>query len=89
MFLIGTESLAGYTIYTSCEPCPMCTAVIHMAGLSRIVYACGLSDIQDFMDFRTMFDDLGQRVIEQRSISAVRLQAEEGISAVMAYYMKN
>ena len=31
--------LDGCTIYTSCEPCPMCLAAIHWARLERVVYA--------------------------------------------------
>ncbi|CAH1678813.1 MAG: nucleoside deaminase [Chelatococcus sp.] len=32
-------SLAGATVYTSCEPCPMCLAACYWARVSRIVYA--------------------------------------------------
>lgn len=31
--------LKGATIYTSCEPCPMCLAAIYWARLDRIVFA--------------------------------------------------
>src|SRR5271154_6270074 len=31
-------SLAGYTMYTTCEPCPMCMANALWAGLDRVVY---------------------------------------------------
>lgn len=32
-------SLAGATIYASCEPCPMCLASIYWARIDRIVFA--------------------------------------------------
>ncbi|MBS7698491.1 MULTISPECIES: nucleoside deaminase [unclassified Chelatococcus] len=32
-------SLAGATVYTSCEPCPMCLAACYWARVSRIVFA--------------------------------------------------
>lgn len=35
----GSFSLAGATIYASCEPCPMCLAASYWARVSRIVFA--------------------------------------------------
>ncbi len=36
--------LRGCTIYTSCEPCPMCLAALHWARVDRIVYAASQQD---------------------------------------------
>jgi guanine deaminase len=36
---VGHFELKGATLYTSCEPCPMCLASAYWARLSRIVYA--------------------------------------------------
>ncbi len=36
---MGTFSLAGATLYTSCEPCPMCLSSAYWARIARIVYA--------------------------------------------------
>ena len=35
---LGTFDLTGCTIYTSCEPCPMCLGAIYWARISRIFY---------------------------------------------------
>src|SRR6266536_174940 len=36
---LGTLSLSGSTLYTSCEPCPICHTVAIAAEIDRIVYA--------------------------------------------------
>jgi len=36
---IGSQDLRGYTLYTSCEPCPMCSFMIREYKISRVVYA--------------------------------------------------
>lgn len=37
-------SLAGYTLYSTCEPCPMCMANALWAGLDRVVYGASIAD---------------------------------------------
>jgi tRNA(Arg) A34 adenosine deaminase TadA len=44
----GLGDLSGYTLYTSCEPCAMCSGAIYWAGIGRVVFALaetGLLDI--------------------------------------------
>jgi tRNA(Arg) A34 adenosine deaminase TadA len=37
-------SLAGYTMYSTCEPCPMCMANALWAKLDRVVYGATIED---------------------------------------------
>jgi tRNA(Arg) A34 adenosine deaminase TadA len=37
-------TLAGCTLYSTCEPCPMCMAAIHWARLDRVVYGAAIAD---------------------------------------------
>ncbi len=37
-------SLAGYTLYTTCEPCPMCMSAALWAGLDRVVFGATIAD---------------------------------------------
>lgn len=41
---LGTFSLAGATLYTSCEPCPLCMSAALWARLDRVVYAADRHD---------------------------------------------
>jgi guanine deaminase len=41
---IGHFDLSGATLYTSCEPCPMCLAAAYWARISRIVFANSRDD---------------------------------------------
>lgn len=36
---LGTTDLSGCEIYSSAEPCPMCTAAIYWAGLKNIYFS--------------------------------------------------
>ncbi len=37
-------SLRGYTLYTTCEPCPMCMGSILWAGLDRVYFGASIAD---------------------------------------------
>ena len=37
-------SLAGYTLYSTCEPCPMCMSTALWAGLDRVAYGATIED---------------------------------------------
>lgn len=44
---VGDFALAGATLYTSCEPCPLCLAAALWARIGRIVYAANRDDAAD------------------------------------------
>ncbi|MEE1826236.1 nucleoside deaminase [Streptomyces sp. BE20] len=44
---LDPATAAGTTLYTSCEPCPMCAAVIRRAGLRRVVFALSGEQLLD------------------------------------------
>jgi tRNA(Arg) A34 adenosine deaminase TadA len=49
---LGTFTLAGCELYTSCQPCPMCLAASYWARLDAIYYGCSAADAA-----RAGFDD--------------------------------
>lgn len=42
--VLGTFSLAGCVVYSSCEPCPMCLATALWARVDRVVFAATRDD---------------------------------------------
>lgn len=49
---VGDFSLAGATLYTSCEPCPLCASAALWARVERVVFAADRHDAA-----RAGFDD--------------------------------
>ncbi|MCR4821655.1 MAG: nucleoside deaminase [Treponema sp.] len=47
---LGTFDLSGYTIFTSCEPCPMCLGAIYWSHLDKIYYGNNRKDAAE-IDF--------------------------------------
>ena len=65
---LNSHQLEGCTIYTSCEPCPMCLGAIYWARPDRIVYACTREDaasinFDDDFIYKEIVVPIGQRKI--------------------------
>ncbi len=88
---LGTFSLAGCVIYTSCEPCPMCLAAIYWARLEAIYYGSNQHDAaRAGFDDAFLYEQIG---LEQsrRSIPAeqlLQLEAWEAFASWQALPMK-
>lgn len=41
---LGEIALQGCTLYSTCEPCPMCLAACHWSKLDRVVFGASISD---------------------------------------------
>ena len=78
---LGTFDLSGCTVYTSCEPCPMCLSAIYWAGISRICYANTKRDAAaiDFDD-SFIYDQL-RLDYDRRSICCEHFMRDEALAA--------
>ncbi|MDZ7720343.1 MAG: nucleoside deaminase [Balneolaceae bacterium] len=43
------KDLSGFILYTTCEPCPMCTSAIIWSGIQTVVYGCDIPTISSYM----------------------------------------
>jgi len=82
---LGTFTLAGCELYTSCQPCPMCLAACYWARLDVIYYGASDTDAA-----RAGFDDAflyGEFRKDQaaRTLPAVQLLPEEAWSSFAAW----
>ncbi len=65
---IGSFSLAGATLYASCEPCPMCLASAYWARVSRIVFANTREEAAAIgFDDQLLYDEIPKPIEERRS----------------------
>ena len=78
---LQTFDLSGCTVYTSCEPCPMCLSALYWAGVSRICYANTKRDAAaiDFDD-SFIYDQLDLDY-DQRSIQCEHFMRDEALLA--------
>lgn len=79
---LGTFSLEGAAIYSSCEPCPMCLAAIYWARISRIYYANTTADAAAIgFDDEFLYDELA-RPANERSLPAEQLHVDDALAVL-------
>lgn len=85
---LGTFDLTGCTIYTSCEPCPMCLGAIYWARISRIFYGNNREDAATigFAD-NFIYEEL-DRPLERRTVPIVPLLSDEALSSFRLWQEK-
>jgi tRNA(Arg) A34 adenosine deaminase TadA len=47
---LKSVSLKGHTLFTTCEPCPMCMSAILWSGLDGVVFGASIDDASKYCD---------------------------------------
>jgi tRNA(Arg) A34 adenosine deaminase TadA len=78
---LGTFTLTGCEIYSSCEPCPMCFSAIEWARLERLTFAATRGDAADagFDDAR-LYRELSLPPEERTLITRTALREEAQVA---------
>jgi len=76
--VLKTHNLDKCTLYTSCEPCPMCLGAIYWAGIKKVFYACDRNDAEKagFSD-SFIYEEISLDP-ENRKISFIRIDDAGG-----------
>lgn len=85
---LHTYNLSGFTLYTSCEPCPMCFGAIYWSHLDKVFYANTRKQASDIgFDDGLIYDDIvknnHERVIPFQHVSC------DGDLDAFQYWEKN
>ncbi|MBK6723946.1 MAG: nucleoside deaminase [Acidobacteria bacterium] len=85
---LGSFQLDGCTIYTSCEPCPMCLGAIYWARPEKVFYACTRMDAAaiDFDD-DFIYQEL-EKANEKREMVMTNLMRDEAIEVFQDWAAK-
>ena len=76
---LGTFKLDGCTIYSSCEPCPMCLSAIYWAGISRLCYGNTKADAASIdFDDSFIYDQL-HLSYDERSLKCEHFMRNEAL----------
>ncbi len=85
---LGSFSLDGCVIYTSCEPCPMCLSAIYWSGIRKIYYGNTAIDARDInFDDQFIYDEIDIPA-DQRSIPSICVLRHEAQQAFRDWKLK-
>ena len=78
---LGTFDLAGYEIFSSCEPCPMCLGAIYWAHLDKLYFGNNKTDAKNIgFDDSFIYDEL-ELPREKRKLPAEPMMSDVAFHA--------
>lgn len=81
---LNTYDLSDFTLYTSCEPCPMCLSAIIWANIKEVYYGCTKEDAAE-IGFRdeAIYDFINGR--DKTLLNLKQIDREECIKTFEEY----
>lgn len=85
---LNNFNLSGCTIYSSCEPCPMCLSAIYWARIDKVVFANARHDAASIgFDDAFLYNELS-KPLENRAIPIVQMKSPEALAIFKAWLEK-
>lgn len=86
---LGTFQLDGCTVYTSCEPCPMCLGAIYWARAAHIYIACNRTDAAAAgFDDAFIYEEICSRDFAARKVPVSSMMRDEGLAVFKSWVAK-
>lgn len=84
---LNSYDLSNMTLYTSCEPCPMCLSAIIWSNIKNVYFGCTKNDA-DNIGFR---DDLIYEYLKGNNLDLLNLQPLDRLDCIRLFedYKKN
>jgi tRNA(Arg) A34 adenosine deaminase TadA len=82
---LGTIDLSGCTLYSSCEPCPMCLSAAYWARVDKIYFSAGRDDASKAGFSDAFIYDEFALPLEKRSIPIEQILKNEGLEPFMLW----
>lgn len=85
---LGHTGAHGTTLYTSCEPCAMCSGVIYLMGVSRVVYGLSSPHLSAMSGFEDTIRAKSVFALGNRKVNVTGHVLEDQAATIMENYLK-